>query len=215
MVVMHLSANGIIQMKLHLSIEWAKEEIEEAYKANIIPEELIGDDLTKKANRAEFAAIAVKMYENLSEKQTSSAVNPFNDISDNKYKEDILKAYSLNIAIGTGEDKFTPDDNITREQMAAMLTRAYKKSEFEDWNLKYDDNYPLNYMGVQKFNDDNEISDYAKEAVYFMVRWNVIQGVGNNKFAPKGSIGLGEGYGYATREQALIIALRSTKYLNQ
>lgn len=195
--------------------EWAKEEIEEAYKANIIPEELIGEDLTKKADRAEFAAIAVKMYENLSGKQTSSAVNPFNDIRDNKYKEDILKAYSLNITLGTGEDKFTPDDNITREQMAAMLTRAYKKSEFESWNIESDDKYPLNYMGVQKFNDDNEISDYAKEAVYFMVRWNVIQGVGDNMFAPKGGIGLGEGYGYATREQALVIALRSTKYLNQ
>lgn len=195
--------------------EWAKEEIEEAYEADIIPEELVGEDLTKKADRAEFAAIAVKMYEKLSGKQTSSAVNPFNDISDNKYKEDILKAYSLNITLGTGADKFTPDDNITREQMAAMLTRAYKKSEFEGWNIESDDKYPLNYMGVQKFNDDNEISDYAKEAVYFMVRWNVIQGVGDNMFAPKGGIGLGEGYGYATREQALVIALRSTKYLNQ
>lgn len=194
---------------------WAKKEIEDAYEEKIIPEELIGEDLTKKADRAEFAAIAVKMYENLSGKQTSSAVNPFNDINDNKYKEDILKAYSLNITLGTGKDEFTPNDNITREQMAAMLTRAYKKSEFEGWSIERDDKYPLNYMGVQKFSDDDEISDYAKEAVYFMVRWGVIQGVGNNAFAPKGSIGLDEGYGYATREQALAIALRSMKYLKK
>lgn len=46
-----------------------------------------------------------------------------------------------------------------------------------------------------------------------MVRWDIIKGVGDNKFAPKNSTTLGEPYGYATREQAVIVALRSAKHL--
>ena len=97
--------------------------------------------------------------------------------------------------------------------MATMLTRAYKKSEFKDWTIAKDADYPLNFMGVKKFADDNEISGYAKESVYFMARWDIIKGVGDNKFAPKNNATLGESYGYATREQAVIIALRSVKHL--
>lgn len=40
--------------------EWAKEEIEEAYKANIIPEELIGKDLTKKQTELNLPLLPLK-----------------------------------------------------------------------------------------------------------------------------------------------------------
>lgn len=193
--------------------EWAKGEVEEAYQNDLVPEVLIGKDLTQKVDRAEFAAIAVALYENLSGEQAAEAGNPFYDIAGNPCASDILKAYHLDITAGTTTTTFSPDQNITREQMAAMLTRAYKKSEFPNWSLARDSDYPLNFMGVPKFADDDKISAYAKESVYFLTRWDVIQGVGENKFAPKNDVALGEAYGYATREQALIIALRSEKYL--
>lgn len=193
--------------------DWAKPEVEQAYEAGLVPDVLIGEDLTKKVDRAEFAAIAVKLYESLSGKSASKADNPFDDIAGNKCKNEILKAYNLNITVGTSQNKFSPNINITREQVATMLTRAYKKSEFPEWNIVNDGMYPLNFMGVQKFSDDNEISDYAKESVYFMTRWGIIKGVGDNKFAPKNSVTLGESYGYATREQAVVIVWRSKKHL--
>ncbi len=193
--------------------DWAKEEVEEAYDKNLVPEVLVGKDLTQKVDRAEFAAIAVALYENLTGGKATKSNNPFNDISGNACEDDILKAYNLDITIGTSATTFAPNANITREQMATMLTRAYKKSEFKDWTIEKDSDFPLNFMGIQKFADDNEISDYAKESVYFMARWEIIKGIGNNKFAPKNSSTLGESYGYATREQAIIVALRSAKHL--
>ena len=193
--------------------DWAKEEVEEAYDENLVPEVLVGKDLTQKVDRSEFAAIAVALYENLTGSKAIKTNNPFNDIYGNTCEDDILKAYNLDITTGTSATTFDPNTNITREQMATMLTRAYKKSEFKDWTIAKDSDYPLNFMGVEKFADDNEISDYAKESVYFMARWDVIKGVGDNKFAPKNSATLGESYGYATREQAVIIALRSAKHL--
>ena len=193
---------------------WAEDEVEEAYEEGLIPNILLGEDLRKRVNRAEFASIAVELYEKLSGNEALAETNPFNDITSNPCRIDILKAYKLNIAVGTSSNTFEPDSFITREQMATMLCRAYKKSEFSNWSLANDDKYPLNYMGVKKFDDDNEISDFAKESVYFMTRWGIINGVGLNHFAPKGNVSLGEAYGYATREQAIAIALRSLKHLD-
>lgn len=193
--------------------EWAAEEVQEAFDEEIVPEVLKGEDLTKQVDRAEFAAIAVNLYEKLSGKTAVGTENPFGDISGNACESDILKAYNLNITAGTSDITFDPGTLISREQVATMLCRAYKKSEFPGWSLATDANYPLNFMGVEKFADDAEISDYAKESVYFMARWDIIAGVGDNKFAPKNSVELGESYGYATREQAVVIALRSAKHL--
>ena len=56
----------------------------------------------------------------------------------------------------------------------------------------------------------------AKDSVYFMVANNIINGVGNNKFAPQNTTSEEEATGYAnaTREQALIIATRMDENLN-
>ena len=72
--------------------------------------------------------------------------------------------------------------------MATMMTRA------------------INRLGIvttveveETFSDDKEISDWAKESVYFMNEKNIIIGVGNNRFSAKNT---------ATREQAIIISNR-------
>lgn len=192
---------------------WAKEEVEEAYAEDIVPDVLVGEDLTKPVNRAEFAAIAVNLYENLSDDTAKAGENPFNDIESNSCKNDILKAYNLNITNGMTDNTFEPGSLITREQVATMLTRAYKKSEWQEWNLDNDSQYALNSMGVKKFSDDGDISDWAKESVYFMAKWDIINGMDDGTFAPKANSTLGESYGYATREQAVVIALRSAKHL--
>lgn len=46
-----------------------------------------------------------------------------------------------------------------------------------------------------------------------MTRWSILNGVDDSHFAPKNNTTLGESYGYATREQAVVIALRSAKHL--
>lgn len=193
--------------------EWAKQEVEEAYSEGLIPEVLVGTDLTQKVNRAEFASVSVALYERLSGNSALTGANPFTDIANSPCRDDIIKAYNLDITTGTDASTFDPYSSITREQVATMLCRTYKKSEFKDWSLEHDSEYPLNFMGTKLFADDEDISDYAKESVYFMAKWNIINGVDETHFAPKGNILLGDAYGYATREQAVIIALRTAKYL--
>ena len=169
---------------------WAESEVNDANLNGLIPETLLNKDFTQGITRKEFAAIAVKLYEVVSGKEFKETLdNPFIDTKD----KDVIKAYSLNITNGVSATEFAPDKIITREQMATMMTRTlYKlgiKSEVEIKN---------------RFADHNNISDWAKDSVYFMTEKEIIKGVGENMFKGKNT---------ATREQAVVVAQRCLKNL--
>ena len=60
-----------------------------------------------------------------------------------------------------------------------------------------------------------DISDYAYAAVYFMAKNGIINGMGNNLFAPKNTTSAQAAafYANATREQALLTSVRSLNNL--
>ena len=194
--------------------EWANEELEKADMLGLIPEVLEDADLAQDITRAEFAAVAVKVYENLSGTAAIPAViNPFTDTKD----VEILKAYNIGAVNGTSATTYSPDDLLNREQAAAMLTRVFKKISIPNWTLATDSQFTLPYEKPALFADDADISDWAKDSVYFMVANGIINGVGDNKFAPKNVTSADEANGYAnaTREQALIIAVRMVENLKK
>ncbi len=179
--------------------DWAMDELLKAQQADLVPEILKDKDLTQKATREEFAEISVKVYEALSKKEAEAvSENPFTDTKNTQ----ILKAYGLGITNGMTETTFEPDSFLTREQAAVMLARAYEKA-FELDTLP-------EYEAPEAFADDDMISDWAKEAVYYMAANGIITGMDDNMFAPKYNTEEEEesGYGSATREQALLIAVR-------
>jgi len=187
--------------------EWATKELKKADEMGLIPDSLRGKDFKKPITRAEFAAVAVKLYENLtSKKATPIEKNPFTDTKD----PEILKAFNLGVTNGTSATLFSPDAFITREQLATMLTRALKTAYIPGWTLPTDGNFTLNFTMPAKFADDANISEYAKQSVYFMAANGIVNGVGSNKFAPKNTTSSEEAllYANATREQALAIAVR-------
>ena len=186
---------------------WAQTELEKAEEYDLIPEVLENVDYSLPITRLEFAAVAVKTYENLSgTKALPAVVNPFTDCSDTE----VLKAYNLGVVNGTSATTFAPDVRLSREQAAAMLTRVFKRATIPGWTLEEDAAYPLRFTRPPLFADDANISAYAKESVYFMAANNIINGMGGNKFAPKNTTSAEEAQGYAnaTREQALAIAVR-------
>ncbi len=191
--------------------QWALGELQKACDHGLFPNKLQNTDLTRPITRAEFAAVAVKLYEALSGKTTQPA--PSNTFSDTK-DVDVLKAYALDIVAGVGNNRFAPDEHVNREQAAAMLTRVYKKLNWEGWTLAGDNTYKahsLDNSGVAPFADDSNISDWAKPSVYFMAKYEIIKGLGGNKFAPKNTTDaeIAAGYANATREQALLISSRT------
>lgn len=182
-----LAEDNSSYIKWKKASSWAESELDEASKLELIPIILDDKDLTKSINRKEFAAIAVKLYKNLTGvNHFNTYSNPFIDVND----IEVIEAYSLGITTGTTETTFSPDELVTREQMATMMTRTLNKVGIDTTKVNI----------ATKFNDDAAFSDWASESIYFMSTSDIIKGVGENTFDSKGT---------ATREQAIIIALRS------
>ena len=100
-------------------------------------------------------------------------VTPFSDVNENIDLGFIERAYHLGIVNGISETEFKPDGEITRQEAAAMLMRVYK-------------NYAKTEQTAAgfKFADDSDIADWAKEDVYSINSLGIMQGVGENTFAP-------------------------------
>ncbi len=171
--------------------------------------------MSKPITREEFAAVSVKTYEVLSGAAAPAfkGTNTFRDTSD----AEVLKAYNLGITQGVSNTAFEPNTLINREQAATMLTRVYKKFALSGWtpntDASYDSQFKSMFTRPTPFADDDKISDWAKDSVYFMNAKGLIMGIGNNMFAPKATTKSEEitGYAQATREQALLIAARMVK----
>ena len=193
---------------------WASAELAKADSLGLIPEVLQDADLTQDITRAEFAAVAVKVYEALANGEAIPAVvNPFTDTGD----VEVLKAYNIGAVNGTSATTYDPDALLNREQAATMLTRVFKKVFIPGWTLPTDSQFTLPYTKPAAFADDKDISDWAKDSVYFMAANGIINGVGGNKFAPKNvtTEEQATGYANATREQALLIAVRMVENLGK
>lgn len=193
-----------------ISSDWAKDWMKKANEQGLIPDRLRTEDLTKPITREEFAAVCVKAYENLS---GTTAVpfspNPFADTSD----IEVLKAYNYNLMVGVAADRFDPKKVLNREEAATGLTNLIKRVYIPDWQKGV--TYTLNFTMPAKFADDDKISGWAKESVYFMVANGVIVGKGNNTFAPHNTTSAEEAIHYAdcTREEALTIAVKMVENL--
>lgn len=186
--------------------DWALEEVKKAEETNLFPDILSGKDLTEDITRAEFAAVSVKLYEYISNEKVNVSESVFDDTDD----EYVLKAYNIGIVTGISETEFVPDGFLNREQAAVMLTRVYKKLTMSDWSIEKDSEFKLEYEKPEIFSDDSLISDWAKESVYFMAAKGIVKGVGDYKFAPRNITEEEKlsGYANASREQAIIMALR-------
>ena len=173
---------------------WAEEELNKASEKELVPTIFEKEDLTTNITRKEFAYVAVKLWESISGQTIAPGPKaPFTDCDD----PEVLKAYNLEITSGTSDTTFSPDKLITREEMATMLKRALNKAGV-DTSIDLDK--------VEKFADDNELHDWGKEAVYYMSNLEIIKGVGGNNFGVEGD---------ATREQSLVISLRSVEKLGK
>lgn len=88
---------------------------------------------------------------------------------------------------GMGDGTFQPNSPITREQLCTILARYLTDKGFAVDGT------------VGTFTDDAEMSDFARESIYFCSTLGLIQGMGDGSFSPKAG---------ATRAQAAAVLLR-------
>lgn len=150
--------------------EWAKEAVSAMADLGIVSGDENGNFRPNDAvTREEF----VKMLVLASGKYNKDAVCSFEDVSKNVwYYSYVASAYENGIANGISKNRFGTGYLLTRQDMAVLCARI--KSDIR----KIRDN-----VG---FADGGEIADYAKDAVSKLYIAGIINGMGDNKFAPLG-----------------------------
>jgi hypothetical protein len=152
-------------------VQWAQNSIYALVKSGIVsknPEnEFYPND---SVTREEFIKMLVAAFDLLDDTATAK----FNDIDTGQwYYSYVASAQKHGIVTGDPAGNFNIGSDITREDMATVVYRVISK-------LGYDFSSEVS----QTFADDDNISDYARDAVYTMKYMNVINGIGDNIFAP-------------------------------
>lgn len=119
-----------------------------------------------------------------------NTVNIFTDVADDAwYADAVLWANTNGIVSGYGEGLFGPNDNITREQMAAIL---YRYAEFKGYDVSEIDN-------LEAYIDVDYVSDWALAGMEWAVGEKLITGMTATTLVPQGN---------ATRAQVASILMR-------
>ena len=110
----------------------------------------------------------VQILYNLEGTPAVSGTTPFTDLTANWYKPAILWAYQNNVVAGTSPTTFDPDQPVTREQIAVILT------QYMFHVLKM--NRTWTPADLSKFPDGANVSSWAKEAMQDAVALGLING---------------------------------------
>lgn len=124
--------------------------------------------------RAEFVTLICNIFG-----YEKNAAAPFSDIKQTDwYYNAVVSAYHKNIVIGH-DDKFYPNDLITREEVCVILTRLLNLSSGDP-------------SAITRFTDTDDISSWAKNSVIAMVGKGLLTGTDKMKLLPRSSLSRAE-----------------------
>lgn len=176
--IRHFSAYGLLNYeKTFADVKvsfWAADVISELAAKQLI--EGISTERfapARQVTRAEFAAMLVRLLDLRAE---SSA--PFDDVTSGKwYAEAVAAAAESGIVNGTRTRHFDPEAPIKRQEMAAMLVRAYAYAMNEPQG---------NIKSGSEFADLASSPNWGREAVETAHALGLVQGHTPNRYEPEG-----------------------------
>ena len=160
---------------------WAISYVDQAKTLSLVPGHL-SINYTQTISRAEYCALAVRLYEKIKGSEITER-KTFVDTND----VNVEKMGALEVVTGVGNDRFAPDNLLTREQAAVVLARLSEAL-----------GYPLPEK-ASSFADNAQIASWSLIQVGQVQAAEIMSGIGNNMFSPKGSY---------SREQSIITMVR-------
>lgn len=134
-----------------------------------------GDGIFAPDDNTSRAMVAMILW-NMEGRPSSEYQTTFKDVAKKAWYADAVRWAAENgIVKGYSEDIFAPDDNITREQLSAILYRYTQKNGegFKGaWMFKLD------------YSDAANVSDWAYESVCWMTMNGIVNGYTDGRFAP-------------------------------
>lgn len=135
-------------------------------------------------------AMMVTMLYRMAGSPAVSGGSTFSDVTSGKWYSDAVQWASANgVVNGVGRDRFAPEAQITREQMASMMMRY---AQFNQYNTSKS-------ADLSAFNDAGSISSWALESMKWANAAGLINGRTASTIAPQGT---------ATRAEAATILMR-------
>ena len=115
--------------------------------------------------RAQFITLLMRAFDMAADKNTA---NNFSDAGNTYYTGYLAAAKRLGITSGVGDNKFAPEQAITRQEMFTMLYNA----------LKYLDKLPTGKSGktLADFTDSGSVADWATEALNALAKSGTVAG---------------------------------------
>ena len=111
-------------------------------------------------------------------REPESTETAFTDLKEDAwYRKAVLWAFQEGLTAGTSETTFSPDDPLTREQLAVFL-RRYAEYREADVSASAD---------LSGYTDADSVSDYALRAVKWAVAVSLITGTSQTTLSPKDS----------------------------
>lgn len=168
---------------------WGRDAIRELASKYII-EGVSNDAFAPNANitRGQFAILLAR---SLGLQADASGASAYRDVNPSSMMAPYIGAATKAGIIGGYENgMFRPNESINREQMAVMLVRAMEYTGRD---------VASNPSSLNKFNDRNQVSGYARDGVSKAVSTGIVQGMTSNTFQPKAT---------ATRAQAAVMLKR-------
>ncbi len=125
------------------------------------------------ATRAMLTAVLHRFAGN----EISEGTVKFEDIKEaDWFYNDIAWATEKGIVAGMGDNKFAPNENITREQLAVMI---YQFAKYKELNTE------ITKDSVSGYTDGSEVSAWAKDAMNFCIENGIFSGKSDTKIAAK------------------------------
>ncbi|MVQ39307.1 S-layer homology domain-containing protein [Paenibacillus anseongensis] len=165
---------------------WAESSIKQAVSNGIVNGYSDGTFKPEHAvTRAEFAVMLIHTLK----QQGEGAPLTFTDTAKigSWAQKEVAQAVQAGMISGYEDGSFRPDAEITRSEMASMIAKAL--------SLRIDLNTTTNFA------DDQDIPQWAKGAVEVIKKLGIIEGKGENVFAPAAN---------TTRAEAVTVLLKMT-----
>ena len=178
--------NGVLPFTDVREADWFYDDVVYAYENGLFSGT---SDTTFSPNASMTRAMLVTVLYRLEGQPTVSGRSGFSDVKLNSYYEDAVTwAADNGIVNGTGATTFSPNANVTREQMAAIL---YRYAQYKQYGTTAS-------AGLNGFSDAAKVSAYAKAPLSWAVAEKLVNG-SEGRLLPTGN---------ATRAQVAAILHR-------
>ncbi len=174
-----VSENGVNSATYTISVTTADQfsdvDTNDWYYSNVMRAVELGilsgysDGTFKPMNNITRRDFAIMLAQSLGHDNDEEATSPFKDVADTDYGvSSIAYLYENEITVGDSNGNFNPDANITRQEAAIMLVKAFEATG----------------TSSDLYADDAQIASWAKSFVYTAKAAGLMKGDDHNEFNP-------------------------------